>query len=154
MKALIQRVSVASVEVHGAVACETGRGFLVLVGVARGDTDSDADYLAHKVANLRVFEDDAGKMNLSLYDVKGEVLAVSQFTLLADTTRGHRPSFTGAAPPQEGERLYLAFAEALEAKGITVSRGVFGAHMHVSLINDGPVTVLIDSREKGPVRSQ
>jgi len=128
---------------------EIGPGLLVLVGVERGDGEDDADYLAHKVAGMRIFEDDRGRMNLSLGRVGGEVLAVSQFTLCADTRKGHRPSFTHAAPPEEGERLYEYFTAALEKKGVTVKRGVFAAHMHVSLINDGPVTIIVDSNERG-----
>ncbi len=146
MKAVIQRVSQASVEVCGSAVARIEKGFLVLVGVAKGDAESDARFLARKTAALRVFEDADGRMNLSLAQVGGQVLAVSQFTLLADTKKGNRPGFDAAAPPEEAQRLYEHFANALEGRGVRVERGVFGAHMHVSLINDGPVTIMIDSR--------
>jgi D-tyrosyl-tRNA(Tyr) deacylase len=125
-----------------------GAGFLVLVGVEAGDSESDASYLARKIAALRIFSDSAGKMNLSLAQVAGEVLAVSQFTLCADTSRGNRPGFERAAPPAEGERLFGAFVAALARHGVPVKTGVFGAHMKVSLVNDGPVTIILDSTGK------
>ncbi len=146
MKAVIQRVSQASVEVCGNAIARIEKGFLVLVGVANGDSESDAEYLARKTAALRIFEDADGRMNLSLAAVGGQVLAVSQFTLLADTKKGNRPGFAAAAPPEEAQQLYEHFASALEGCGVRVERGVFGAHMHVSLINEGPVTIMIDSR--------
>ena len=148
MKAVVQRVSKAAVEVEGRTVGAIGRGFLVLVGVEEGDNDADAGYLAGKIANLRIFNDDRGKMNLSLGDVAGEVLVVSQFTLSADTRRGNRPSFTKAASPEEGERLYEVFVTDLRGLGVKVATGVFGAKMAVSLLNDGPVTIIIDSTDR------
>ena len=146
MKAVIQRVSEASVTVDGAVVGEIGRGFLVLLGVMDGDTEADADVLAGKVARLRVFTDENDKMNLSVTDVGGAVLCVSQFTLCADVKKGNRPSFTPSAPPEKAERLYEYFTRRLLAEGVSaVARGVFGADMKVRLLNDGPVTILFDS---------
>lgn len=145
MRALLQRVSQASVTVDGETAGRIGRGLLVLLGVGHGDTGADADTLAAKIAKLRIFEDDAGKMNRSVRDVDGGVLAVSQFTLLADTRKGNRPSFTSAAPPDEARRLYEHFCASLAALGLPVERGVFGAHMEVALVNDGPVTIVLDT---------
>lgn len=124
-----------------------GRGFVVLVGVGKEDREADARYLAEKIANLRVFEDGDGKMNLSLLEVGGEVLAVSQFTLYADCRRGRRPSFAGAAEPQQGLRLYRAFVEELRGWGLEVKEGEFGAFMHVKLVNSGPVTIILDSKK-------
>ena len=124
-------------------------GFLVLLGVARGDGEGEAVWLADKVGGLRVFEDEAGKMNLSLQDTGGSVLVVSQFTLLADCRRGRRPSFTEAAPPEEAERLYGRFVERLREVGLKVETGVFQAHMAVSLVNDGPVTLWLDTEGIG-----
>jgi D-aminoacyl-tRNA deacylase len=147
MRAVLQRVTRASVTVEGRVAGQIGVGWLVLLGVARGDSDEDADRLADKVAVLRGFEDDAGKMNRSVADAGGSVLVVSQFTLLADCRGGRRPSFTEAAEPAEAERLYLRFAERLRANGLAVETGVFRADMKVELLNDGPVTFLLDSRK-------
>jgi D-tyrosyl-tRNA(Tyr) deacylase len=144
MRAVVQRVSEASVTVEGRVTGAIGRGSLVLLGVGHADTDEAARALAAKVAKLRIFEDAAGKMNLSVQDVGGAVLAVSQFTLLADTRKGNRPSFTDAAPPEIAERLYETFCEALAAAGVPVQKGVFGAHMAVRLLNDGPVTILLE----------
>ena len=145
MRVLVQRVARASVSVEGREVAAVGRGLLALVGVTHGDTAEAARKLAAKVVRLRVFEDAAGLMNLALGDVGGEVLAVSQFTLYADTRRGNRPSFTDAAPPEQGEELYLAYAEALRAEGVRVATGAFGAHMRVSLVNDGPVTILLEA---------
>jgi len=145
VRAVVQRVSHASVAVDGAVVASIGKGVLVLLGVARTDSPEDARYLAGKVAGLRIFEDEAGKMNRALSDVGGEVLVISQFTLLGDCRKGRRPSFTEAAPPQLAETLYEAFAEELRGSGVPVSTGRFQAHMQVSLTNDGPVTVLLDS---------
>jgi D-tyrosyl-tRNA(Tyr) deacylase len=145
MRALVQRVSRASVTVNGAVAGAIDRGFLVLLGVGQEDSAREAETLALKVAGLRLFEDTEGKMNLALADVGGEVLCVSQFTLYGDVRKGRRPSFTDAASPELGERMYEHFCSALEREGLRVGRGVFGAHMDVELVNDGPVTLMIDT---------
>jgi D-aminoacyl-tRNA deacylase len=145
MRVLLQRVSRAAVAVDGVERGAVGRGFLALVGVAHEDDAAAARRLAAKTARLRVFADDAGLMNLALGDVGGEVLAVSQFTLYADTRRGNRPSFTNAAPPELGEALYETYVEALRAAGVPVQTGVFGAHMQVDLVNDGPVTILLEA---------
>ena len=145
MRILIQRVSRASVTVGRERVAAIGGGFLVLVGVTHGDSAATAGRIAAKTARLRVFEDDAGLMNLALADVGGEVLAVSQFTLYADARRGNRPSFADAARPEQGEAVYAAFVEALRAEGLPVKTGVFGAHMHVELLNDGPVTLLLEA---------
>ncbi len=144
MRALIQRVSEASVRVDGAVVGEIGPGMLILVCAVAGDDDSRPAALAAKVAKLRVFRDEAGKMNRSLKDVGGAALVVSQFTLAADTSRGNRPGFSGAADPATGERLYEAFAQAMRDEGIPVATGRFGADMAVRLVNDGPVTIMVD----------
>ena len=148
MRALVQRVSEARVVVDGEVVGEIEKGFLVLVGAHHSDTPEDAAYLARKIAGLRVFPDEAGKMNLSLKDVGGAVLAVSQFTLYADTRKGNRPSFTQAAPSDTGRRLYERFVDLLVQEGLHVETGVFGAHMQVHLVNDGPVTILLDSADR------
>lgn len=145
MKALLQRVSEARVTVDGETIGETGAGLLILVCAMTGDTTAQADQLAAKITKLRIFKDDAGKMNLSLKDTGGAALVVSQFTLAADTSRGNRPGFSQAAPPAEGERLYLGFAQALAAHGIPVQTGRFGADMQVSLVNDGPVTIWMET---------
>ncbi|HEY3416377.1 MAG TPA: D-aminoacyl-tRNA deacylase [Armatimonadota bacterium] len=147
MRAVVQRVSQAQVRVAGEVVGEVGMGFLVLLGVGQGDTEADADYLAEKIANLRIFEDAEGKMNLSLLDVQGGALVISQFTLYGDARRGRRPSFSDAAPPEEANRLYEYFCEWLAGHGLPVSRGVFQAMMSVSLVNKGPVTLLVDSKK-------
>lgn len=147
MRAVLQRVARASVDVAGDRVGEIGPGWLVLLGVAQGDGEEDADRLADKVVNLRAFEDDQGKMNLSVADVGGAALIVSQFTLLGDCRGGRRPSFTAAADPAEADRLYRYFADAVAAKGIPVATGVFRAMMQVELVNDGPVTLLLDSRK-------
>ena len=144
MRILIQRVSRASVTVGGERVAEIGRGYLALVGVTHGDSAATAGKLAAKTARLRIFEDDAGLMNLALAHVGGEVLAVSQFTLYADARKGNRPSFVGAARPGQGEAVYEAFVEELRAAGVPVKTGMFGAHMHVELVNDGPVTILLE----------
>ncbi|KQR40996.1 D-aminoacyl-tRNA deacylase [Deinococcus sp. Leaf326] len=144
MRAVLQRVTRATCTVEGRVTGETGPGFLVLLGVAPGDTPEVARALAGRVAKLRVFGDDAGKMNLSVQDIGGGVLSVSQFTLFADTRRGNRPSFTGAAPPEQARGLYAEFNAALRALGLLVGEGVFGAHMVLDLTNDGPVTVTLE----------
>ena len=144
MRILIQRVSRASVTVGGERVAEIGRGYLALVGVTHGDSAATAGKLAAKTARLRIFEDDAGLMNLALAHVGGEVLAVSQFTLYADARKGNRPSFVGAARPAQGEAVYEAFVQELRAAGVPVKTGIFGAHMHVELVNDGPVTILLE----------
>ena len=146
MKSVLQRVARAEVRVEGSVVGSIERGLMLLVGVAEGDTDADADALASKVAALRIFEDDAGKMNLSVADVAGSVLAISQFTLLADTSRGRRPSFTLAMRPPEAERLFDRFCETLRSQALNVETGRFGASMQVELVNDGPVTILLDTK--------
>jgi D-tyrosyl-tRNA(Tyr) deacylase len=146
VKAVFQRVTRAEVCVDGVVVGAIAHGVLVLVGVAQADGEADAESLAEKIATLRVFEDEAGKMNLSVSDVGGGVLAVSQFTLLADTSRGRRPSFTGAMPPEGAAKLFHAFCSALRARGLPVATGRFGASMQVELVNDGPVTILLDTR--------
>ncbi len=147
MRAVLQRVSQASVTVEGTCVGRIGPGWLVLLGVERGDTETDAGWVADKVQNLRAFEDDQGKMNRSVGDTGGGVLVVSQFTLLGDCRGGRRPSFTAAADPAEAERLYTLCADRLEQSGLTVARGVFRAMMQVELVNDGPVTLLLDSRK-------
>ena len=144
MRAVVQRVSKARVQVAGERVAEIGRGLVVLLGVARGDSEAEAERLAGKVARLRIFEDEAGKFDRSLLDVAGEALVVSQFTLIADTRKGNRPSFTDAAPPDEAEALYEAFCDTLAALGVPVARGSFGARMAVELVNDGPVTIIVD----------
>jgi D-tyrosyl-tRNA(Tyr) deacylase len=144
VRAVVQRVAEASVSVDGNVVASSGRGLLVLVGVAVDDDSAEAERLAGKVARLRIFENEDGKFDRSLSDVAGEALVVSQFTLTADTRKGNRPSFTDAAPPEHAETLYERFCVALEELGINVSRGVFGARMQVSLVNDGPVTVILE----------
>ena len=144
MRAAIQRVSRASVRVNGVVAGEINAGLLVLLGVASGDAESEASRLAEKVARLRVFENDDGRFDRSVLDTGGGILAVSQFTLIADTAKGNRPSFGGAAEPGEAERLYERFCAALRDLGVVVETGVFGARMDVELVNDGPVTIVLD----------
>jgi D-tyrosyl-tRNA(Tyr) deacylase len=143
----VQRVSQCSVTVDGQIAGQIGRGLLVLLGVTHDDTQADVDYLAEKTTGLRVFEDDAGKMNRSVLDVGGQVLVVSQFTLWGDCRRGKRPSFTAAAAPELAEPLYEAFVAAVQRLGVPTSTGTFRAHMDVALVNDGPVTLLLDSRK-------
>jgi D-tyrosyl-tRNA(Tyr) deacylase len=147
MRAVVQRVTRASVEVAGETVGEIGAGLLVLLGVGADDNPEDADYLAEKIINLRVFQDDQGKMNLSLLDTGGAMLVVSQFTLYGDVRRGRRPSYTDAAEPEKANRLYEYFVEKARGYGIRVETGVFQAMMQVSLVNDGPVTILLDSRK-------
>ena len=147
MRAVVQRVSSASVSVDGEIVGQIGEGLLVLLGVAAGDTEEDVRYMAEKCVHLRIFEDEAGKMNRSLLDVGGQMLVVSQFTLLGDCRKGRRPSFIAAAPPEEGNRLYEAFCDAVRAYGVHVATGRFQAMMDVALVNRGPVTILIDSRK-------
>lgn len=144
MRLVLQRVSRAQVSVDGRVAGEIGRGLLVLLGVQKGDGEAEMEWGARKTAELRIFQDDQDKMNLSLLDVNGEALVVSQFTLLADADKGRRPSFTDAAPPEEAERLYRYFADCLRKTGIATATGVFAARMSVSLVNEGPVTIILD----------
>ena len=148
MRAVIQRVEKASVSVEGEIKGQIGAGFLVLIGVEEGDGDADFKYIADKVPNLRVFEDEQGKMNRSLLDVGGELLAVSQFTLLGDARGGRRPSFITAARPETADPMYERLVADWRVRGIRVETGVFGAHMKVSLVNDGPVTILLDSRRR------
>lgn len=145
MRALIQRVREASVTVNGQIIGQIGPGVLILICAMQGDTEAQADQLAAKISKLRIFRDEAGKMNRSLKDSGGAALVVSQFTLAADTSRGNRPGFSNAAPPAEGERLYEYFARQLATQGITVDTGQFGADMAVALINDGPVTIWMDT---------
>jgi D-aminoacyl-tRNA deacylase len=144
LRAVVQRVSAARVTVDDELVGEIGRGLVVLLGVARGDGEAHAERLAGKVARLRIFEDETGKFDRSLLDVGGEALVVSQFTLIADTGKGNRPSFTDAAPPEEAEPLYETFCSELTALGLTVARGSFGARMQMELTNDGPVTIVLD----------
>lgn len=145
MRAVVQRVTRGRVTVEGQTSGEIGRGVVVLLGVGQDDGPADAEYLARKVAGLRIFEDGQGKMNLALADVGGQALVVSQFTLYGDCRRGNRPSFSTAAPAEKGKQLYLYFVEKLRETGIAVQTGVFQAHMQVEIINDGPVTLLLDS---------
>ena len=144
MRAVLQRVTEARVHVDGALIAQTGQGFLILVCAMNGDTEAQAEKLASKIAKLRVFKDDQGKMNLSIKDIGGSALVVSQFTLAADL-RGNRPGFSSAAPPAEGERLYLHFSQSLANERIPVANGQFGADMAVSLVNDGPVNIWMDT---------
>ena len=147
MRAVIQRVTRASVTVEGRVAGEIGAGLLVLLGVSRTDNPETAAYLAEKIVNLRIFSDEAGKMNLSLLDVGGSALLVSQFTLYGDTRGGRRPSYIQAAPPEQASLLYEEFVRSIRSLGVPVHTGVFQAHMQVELVNDGPVTILLDSEK-------
>jgi D-aminoacyl-tRNA deacylase len=144
MRALIQRVSEAAVRVDSEIVGEIGPGLLVLVCAMEGDTEANADTLAAKISKLRIFKDDADKMNRSVVDTGGAALVVSQFTLAADTSRGNRPGFSTAARPDEGERLYEYFADQLRGHGIQVAQGLFGADMKVALVNDGPVTIWME----------
>jgi D-tyrosyl-tRNA(Tyr) deacylase len=148
MRALIQRVSEASVTVDGDVIGQIDTGLLVLICAMQGDTEAEASYLANKISKLRIFQDEAGKMNRSVADIGGAVLVVSQFTLAADTRRGNRPGFSNAAAPDEGNRLYQVFAQALRDLGLPVETGQFGADMKVRLLNDGPVTVWMDTEDR------
>ncbi len=148
MKAVIQRVSQASVEVDGKVIGKIGTGLVVLLGIAEDDEKADADYLVDKIINMRIFGDAEGKMNLSLKDVGGEMLAISQFTLYASTRKGRRPSFTHAAPPETAIPLYEYFLQQIETNGISLARGIFGAMMLVKIFNDGPVTIILESKDR------
>jgi D-tyrosyl-tRNA(Tyr) deacylase len=145
MRAVVQRVSRAKVTVNEWTSGEIGHGLLVLLGVGQGDTEADATYLAEKIAGLRIFEDDAGKMNRSVLDVEGSILAVSQFTLYGDVRRGKRPSFDAAAPPEQASKLYEFFVERIRAAGLRCETGRFQETMQVELVNEGPVTILLDS---------
>lgn len=146
MRSVIQRVKSASVDVGGSRVSSIGPGLLILLGVRKGDTRVDLDWMADKVLNLRIFDDGAGTMNLSVMDTAGEILVVSQFTLLADSRKGRRPSYVDAAPPDEAKAQYEAFCDRLGQSGRTIARGVFQAMMDVALVNDGPVTILLDSK--------
>ena len=148
MKAFLQRVTSASVSVIDEVAGRIGQGLVAFIGVANSDTRKDAQYLAQKAANLRIFTDEAGRFNLSALDINGELLIVSQFTLLADTRRGRRPSFTEAAPAAQAEELFECFVEEVRATGLKVATGRFQQYMQVEIHNDGPVTILLDSSDK------
>ncbi|MCX7793810.1 MAG: D-aminoacyl-tRNA deacylase [Thermodesulfovibrionales bacterium] len=146
MIALIQRVSSASVVVDSATVSSINKGLLVFLGVEKGDSEEDIDYLLRKVSHLRIFEDEDGKLNHSVRDINGEILVVSQFTLLADCRKGNRPSFERAESPERAKELYELFIEKLRLSGIPVASGIFGASMKINLINDGPVTIIIDSK--------
>jgi D-tyrosyl-tRNA(Tyr) deacylase len=148
MKTLLQRVSRSTVSIEGETVGSIGRGLLVLVGVATGDNEEDIDYLLSKILNLRIFPDAEGRFDRSVLEIKGELLLVSQFTLLADTKKGRRPGFSGAAPPTEAKRLFDLFTKKAEVSGLKVAGGRFQAYMAVSLVNDGPVTIMLDSRQK------
>jgi D-tyrosyl-tRNA(Tyr) deacylase len=147
MRAVVQRVTGARVDVAGQTVGEIGAGFLVLLGVARGDATGDADYLAEKITNLRLFDDEEGKMNRSLLETSGQMLVVSQFTLYGDVRRGRRPSYSDAAEPEKANQLYEYFVERARSLSVKVETGVFQAMMQVSLVNDGPVTILLDSQK-------
>lgn len=153
MRVVVQRVTYARVEVDARVVGEIGRGMLVLLGVAKGDSAGDADYLATKVSQLRIFADDAGKMNFSVSEAGGAMLVVSQFTLYGDCRKGRRPGFDAAALPEDARALYEYFVKAVRRTGLPVETGVFQADMAVSLLNDGPVTFVIESRGESPSRS-
>ncbi|EST89293.1 D-tyrosyl-tRNA(Tyr) deacylase [Vagococcus lutrae LBD1] len=148
MRIVLQRVTSAKVTIDEDVVGKINQGFLLLVGVKKGDTKAEADYLAKKVANMRLFEDEAGKMNLALAAVEGEILSISQFTLLANTKKGNRPSFVEAEDPTDANRLYEYFNEQLRAYGLKVETGLFGADMAVESVNDGPVTIILDTDNK------
>jgi D-tyrosyl-tRNA(Tyr) deacylase len=153
MKALIQRVTGATVTVEGTVVGKIGHGLVVFVGIANGDTLEDIQYLVRKITELRIFEDTAGKFNLSVTEVSGDLLLVSQFTLLANTRKGRRPGFTDSAPPEMAETLFNQFVEQAVSTGLKVATGKFQTHMLVEINNDGPVTIMIDSRERYNSRS-
>jgi D-tyrosyl-tRNA(Tyr) deacylase len=148
LKALVQRVTRASVSVNGEIVGKISHGLVVLIGVARGDTEKDAVYLAEKIANLRIFSDEASKFNLSALETEAEILIISQFTLLADTRKGRRPSFETAAPPEQAEALVDFFVDRVRDAGLKAETGRFQQHMLVEIHNDGPVTIALDSRDK------
>lgn len=148
MRAVIQRVSQASVTIDGEIVGEIQQGFMVLLGIHETDTSADVEYLVRKIQKLRIFEDEQRKMNVDIQAVSGSILSISQFTLYAETKKGNRPSFIQAAQPEQAIPLYEQFNQQLEATGIPVATGEFGAQMQVSLVNDGPVTIIIDSKEK------
>ncbi len=148
MKALVQRVTTASVSVSGTVIGKIGQGLVILLGIARADSAEDARYLANKVVNLRVFADEASEIALSALEIEGEILVVSQFTLLADLRKGRRPSFTEAAPPDKAKELYQFFIDQVRSTGLKVETGVFQEHMLVEIHNDGPVTLMLESKSK------
>lgn len=148
MRLVIQRVIQASVSIENNVHAQIGKGLMILVGVGRDDTEVDAEWLASKCLQMRIFSDNEGKMNESITDIQGSILAISQFTLFASTRKGNRPGFTQAAPPDLGREMYDYFCQQLLKGGVKVQKGVFGADMQVSLINDGPVTLIIDSKSK------
>ncbi|MBU5257418.1 D-aminoacyl-tRNA deacylase [Tissierella praeacuta] len=147
MRAVVQRVSEATVRVDNKVVGEIGEGLLVFLGIGEGDTEKDLEYLVDKVLGLRIFQDENDKMNLSLLDINGEILVISQFTLYGDVRKGKRPSFTDSAHPDIAERMYLEFIDKCKTKEIKTEKGIFGADMKVSLVNDGPVTILLDSKK-------
>lgn len=147
MRAVVQRVSRSEVTVDGRTTGKINKGLLVLLGVTHGDTSKDVDYIVDKTINLRIFEDENDKMNLSLKDIGGEMLAVSQFTLYGDCRKGRRPSFTNATAPEEADKLYQEFVKKVSEQGINTETGEFGAHMMVDLVNDGPVTILLESNK-------
>ncbi|QOR74498.1 D-tyrosyl-tRNA(Tyr) deacylase [Cruoricaptor ignavus] len=149
MKIVIQRVSEASVKVDNKIVGEISQGLLLLIGVHQDDDESDVDWLVQKILNLRIFSDDASKMNLSVKDISGDILCVSQFTLLADYKKGNRPSFISAARPEKAVPLFEYFKSELSKSGLKIQSGIFGADMKVSLMNDGPVTIVMESKEKG-----
>ena len=151
MRVLLQRVSHAAVRVENEIAGSIGKGLVALVGIAAGDTEKDVKYLAEKTVNLRIFEDSDSKFNLSVTDIKGEILVISQFTLLADTAKGRRPSFTDAAPPETAEQFVERYITEIRASGLITASGRFRKHMLVEIHNDGPVTIMIDSRNKYPL---
>ena len=148
MRAVVQKVSRARVESEGRLTGQTGKGLLILLGVGNGDSTREADYLLEKILNLRIFEDAEGKLNFSLTDIGGELMVISQFTLYADCRKGRRPSFTDAAPPEKAKGLYEYFLEKAKAAGIPTAAGVFQSHMELELVNSGPVTILLESRDR------
>ncbi|HMM70590.1 MAG TPA: D-aminoacyl-tRNA deacylase [Gudongella oleilytica] len=148
MRAVVQRVSSAEVRVDDKMVGRVGKGLLVYLGVGKEDTVSDIEYMAEKVSGLRIFEDENGKMNLSVQDIEGEILAISQFTLYGDVRKGKRPSFSDSAAPDKGEELYNQFIRRIQGIGIRIEKGIFGAHMMVDYVNDGPVTILLDSKKQ------